>query len=197
MAFGTLMALAVALAMDAFAVSVTAGMQLRCVSFAQMARMALAFGFFQFAMPVAGWFLGISVQQYIAAYDHWIAFGLLAFIGGRMLRESWEKRDQDLETECAVCPVDPTRGMTLVMLAVATSIDALAVGLSMAILGEEVWYPALVIGLVCCALTAFGIHLGRIMCSIAGNWGNRANAVGGLVLVGIGANILREHGVFS
>ena len=196
MAFPTLLALALALAMDAFAVSVTAGMQLRCISVGQTARMAGAFGFFQFAMPVAGWFLGVGVQSHIEAYDHWIAFALLAFIGGRMLKESWDKRHQDIEEECSLCP-DPTRGAPLLLLAVATSIDALAVGLSMAILGQEVLFPAVVIGLVCLVLTACGIHLGRVMCSLAGNWGNRANILGGLVLIGIGVNILHEHGVLG
>jgi len=192
----TLLAIAAALAMDAFAVAVTVGMQLRCISVAQTLRMSGTFGFFQFAMPVTGWFLGASVQKYIEVYDHWVAFTLLAFIGGRMLKESWDKRGQNLEEECAVCPADPTKGTPLLLLAVATSIDALAVGLSMALLGQAVLFPAVVIGLVCFSLTAIGIHLGRIMCSVAGNWGNRANALGGLVLIAIGANILREHGAF-
>lgn len=196
MAILTLLALAVALAMDAFAVAVATGMQLRCITLPQTVRMAGAFGFFQFAMPVAGWFLGVGVQKHIENYDHWVAFALLAFIGGRMLKEAWEKRGQNLEEECAVCPADPTKGTSLLVLAVATSIDALAVGLSMAILGQGVWFPAVVIGVVCAALTAFGIHLGRIMCSLAGNWGNYANIAGGLVLIGIGFNILRDHGVW-
>lgn len=196
MAFFTLFALAVALATDAFAVAVTTGMQLRCVTFAQTARMALAFGVFQFAMPVAGWFLGSGAHKYIAAYDHWIAFALLSLVGGHMLKEFWKKRGRDHAAECAVCPSDPTKGSALLLLAVATSVDALAVGLTMALLDQKVWYPALIIGLVCCMLTACGMHLGRIMCSLAGNWSNRANAFGGLVLIGIGVNILREHGVF-
>ena len=191
-----LLALAVALAMDAFAVAVTSGMQLRCIRFSQVARMAGAFGFFQFAMPLAGWLLGVGVQQYIEDYDHWLAFGLLAFIGGRMLKEAWDKRGQNLDAECAPC-ADPTKGMPLLLLALATSIDALAVGLSMALLGQKVLFPALVIGIVCAALTALGIHLGRIMCSVAGHWSHRANAVGGLVLIAIGINILRDHGVFG
>lgn len=192
----TLLAVAVALAMDAFAVAVAAGMRLRRVSFAQTARMAGAFGFFQFAMPVAGWFLGAGVQQYIEAYDHWLAFLLLAFIGGRMLREAWPGRGQDQEKHAGRA-ADPTAGPALLLLAVATSIDALAVGLSMALLGQAVLFPAVVIGLVCFSLTALGVRLGRIMHSVAGDWGSRANALGGLVLVAIGANILREHGVFA
>lgn len=197
MDFPTLLAIAVALAMDAFAVAIAAGMQLRCVNFPQMARMACTFGFFQFAMPVVGWLLGASVHKYISAYDHWIAFVLLAFVGGRMLKESWDNRNATPEEDCAACSTDPTRGRQLLILGVATSIDALAVGLSLALLGEPVLFPAAVIGVVCCILTAAGIHLGRMVCSMAGNWGNRANALGGFVLIAIGANILREHGVFG
>lgn len=197
MLFSTLLAIAVALAMDAFAVAVAAGMRLRNVSFAQTARMAGTFGFFQFAMPVTGWCLGHSVHGFISEYDHWIAFALLAFIGGRMLREAWTNRKRDTEAECAACPDDPTKGHQLLLLGVATSIDALAIGLSLALLGEAVFFPAVVIGIVCCAFTAAGIHLGRIMCAMAGAWGSHANAFGGLVLIVIGVNILREHGVFA
>ncbi|CAK7059140.1 MAG: putative manganese efflux pump MntP [Desulfovibrio sp.] len=196
MAFVTLLALAVALAMDAFAVAVAAGMQLRCIRIPQTIRMAGTFGFFQFAMPVAGWFLGVGVQKYIEDYDHWVAFGLLAFVGGKMIKEAWEKRGNNPKEECAACPSDPTTGASLLLLGVATSIDALAVGLSMAILGQAIWFPAFVIGVVCAAITACGIYIGRAMCSFAGNWSNYANIAGGIVLIGIGANILREHGVF-
>lgn len=197
MAFFTLLALSVGLAMDAFAVAVTAGMQLRCINIPQVFRMAGTFGFFQFAMPVVGWFLGIGVQKYIEAYDHWITFGLLFFVGGKMIKEAWEKRHQDIEEECAACPADPTRGTSLLLLGIATSIDALAVGLSMAILGQGIWFPAVVIGVVCAVLTACGIHLGRIMCTVAGSWGKYANAVGGFVLIAIGVNILHDHSVFG
>ena len=196
MAFPTLFALALALAMDAFAVAVASGVQLRCISTLQTVRMAGTFGLFQFAMPVAGWFLGFGLQQYIESYDHWIAFGLLAFVGGRMLWEAWSKRGMSA-VEGDEKTGDPTTGPALVLLGVATSIDALAVGISMAILGQGVWFPAVVIGVVCFILTAAGLHLGRAVCSLAGNWTNRANALGGVVLVGIGLNILRDHGVFG
>lgn len=194
MAFLTLMMLAVALAMDAFAVAVTSGVQLRCITTAQTFRMAGTFGFFQFAMPVAGWFLGASVEKYIHSYDHWIAFALLCIVGARMLKEAWDNRNT-----CSVCEADsdPTQGTSLVFLGIATSIDALAVGLSFAILGQGVWFPAAVIGVVCFVITAAGLHLGQAVCSLAGNWTNRANAVGGLVLIAIGANILHDHGVFG
>lgn len=196
MAILTLLTLAVALALDAFAVAMATGMQLRCINLAQTTRMAGAFGFFQFAMPVVGWFLGSSAHIYIARYDHWVAFALLAFVGGRMLREAWNMRCLNFAEVCAVCP-DPTTGTRLLFLAVATSIDALAVGISIAMLGEAIWIPAIVIGMVCAVLTTFGIHLGRAMCAFAGNCGKYVTVLGGLALVGIGLNVLHSHGVFG
>ena len=191
--------MAVALAMDAFAVALSTGVRLQIVGAAQTFRMAGAFGLFQFIMPVAGWFLGTGAQKYIEAYDHWIAFVLLAFVGGKMLKEAWDNRGKEAE-ECNWS--DPTRGHTLLMLGIATSLDALAVGLSMALLRVDVWLPACVIGAVCFAITAIGMHLGRALCmvqsfSAIGNLGNKANALGGLVLLAIGAGILKEHGVFG
>lgn len=184
--------MSIALAMDAFAVAVTTGIRLKCLNVAQVGRMAGVFGFFQFLMPVAGWFLGFSVQKHIEAYDHWLAFGLLSFVGLRMLKEAWDNRNAD--EECCVCD-DPTTGSTLLLLGIATSVDALAVGLSMALLDVDIWLPALIIGLVCFCITAVGMHLGRWACQSA-SIGNKANALGGLVLLGIGIGILREHGVF-
>lgn len=195
MAFLTLLMIAVALAMDAFAVAVASGMRLRCINAPQTVRMAGAFGLFQFAMPVAGWFLGAGVEKYIHDYDHWVAFMLLFIVGARMLKEAWDNRGKAPE-DCCV-ETDPTQGSSLLLLAVATSIDALAVGLSLGVLGRDIWYPAAVIGIVCFAITAAGMHLGRAAYLLSGNWTNRANAVGGLVLILIGANILREHGVFG
>jgi putative Mn2+ efflux pump MntP len=182
-----LLALALALAMDAFAVALASGVRLRC-TMGQTMRMALAFGLFQFAMPVCGWFLGLSVRSYIEAFDHWAAFGLLAFVGARMLREGLSGK-QETERACA----DPTRGLTLLMLALATSIDALAVGISMAMLAIGIWYPAAVIGLVCFGVTALGMHLGRAAIRVGPDLSGKANLVGGLVLIGIGVKILLEH----
>ena len=186
-------ALAVALAMDAFAVSLAAGIRIRCVSLAQTARMAGFFGFFQFLMPVLGWMLGYRAQKYIEAYDHWLAFVLLAFVGGKMLKEAWEG-GESCQTQC-----DPTLGGSLWLLAIATSLDALAVGLSLALLQIDIWTPSIVIGIVCFVLTAVGMHLGKLVCRVPGldSLGNKANAFGGLVLLAIGVRILHEHGVFS
>ena len=198
MSLFTIFAMAVALAMDAFAVALTTGVRLQSIGAAQTWRMAGTFGFFQFTMPVVGWFLGIRAQQYIEAYDHWIAFGLLLFVGGKMLKEAWENRGKS-EEECSYS--DPTRGHTLLILGIATSLDALAVGLSMAMLQVDIWLPAVIIGAVCFAITAVGMHLGRALCAVrgigsTGALGNKANMLGGLVLIAIGAGILKEHGVF-
>ena len=183
-----ILALSVALAMDAFAVAVGAGCTVRRVTAGHYLRMAGAFGFFQFFMPVLGWFLGLSVRGWIESWDHWLAFLLLAWIGGNMLRDTGGD-DED-------CACDPSRGRTLLVLAVATSIDALAVGLSFALLKMPVWGPSIIIGVVCAIITAAGLFLGRRLAAAA-IFGRRAEMVGGLVLIGIGIKILIEHGVFG
>ena len=180
-------AMAVALAMDAFAVAVATGLKLRC-SLAQTLRMSLAFGGFQFAMPALGWVLGLTVRDYIESFDHWVAFALLAFVGARMIREGLAGGG-----EVEDCALDPTRGLTLIMLALATSIDALAVGISMAVLAVEVWYPAAIVGLVCFGLTAVGMHVGRVVMREGSRLGDKANVIGGIVLIGIGVRIVVEH----
>ena len=183
------LAIALALAMDAFAVSVSASTTLKKLDIGHYVRMASTFGFFQFAMPVVGWALGLTVRDLIEAWDHWIAFALLLFVGLNMLREAFggeeEKKRQG----------DPSRGITLLLLAVATSIDALAVGLSFSMAGISVWEPAIVIGLVCAVLTALGLRLGSAL-GRSELLGGKASVVGALVLIGIGVNILHEHAVF-
>ena len=180
--------IAVALAMDAFAVSIATGLQLQTVSVRQTFRLAWHFGLFQAGMNIIGWAAGLTVRSMIESVDHWIAFGLLCFIGIRMIREAMEDDDSKKES-------DPTRGKTLVLLSVATSIDALAVGLSFSLLHVSIWVPALVIGIVATILTAIGLHLGCLV-GAASRLGSRAEIIGGLVLVAIGLNILHEHGVF-
>lgn len=184
-----LIAIAVALAMDAFAVAVASGIMLQTVTARQTFRLAWHFGLFQAMMPVIGWFLGLSVRSYIEAYDHWIAFALLGYIGVKMIREAFEKNSGDKRK-------DPTRGMTMVMLSVATSIDALAVGLSLSMLGLSIWFPALVIGIVALLFTGVGLHLGRTA-SQAKRVGKFAELLGGAVLIAIGAKILWEHGALT
>ncbi len=190
----SVLGIAVALAMDAFAVSLTTGVRLRRITPAVTLRMAGVFGGFQFFMPVLGWFLGAGAQTYIEAYDHWLAFGLLAFVGGKMLREAWENRGR---SAFAGDFKDPTRGSALWLLGVATSLDALAVGLSLAMLEIDIWLPAAIIGLVCFLLSSAGVLTGGALRRLPGleTLGNKANAVGGLILLAIGLNILHVHGV--
>lgn len=180
----SLLAIAVALAMDAFAVAVVTGITLECMKKRQVLRMALSFGGFQAMMPALGWLAGRAVHEYISSVDHWVAFGLLAFVGGRMI---WGVLAGTEERSCAC---DPTRGWELLMLSVATSIDALAVGLSLAMIGADIAIPALVIGVVAAVLTAAGMLLGR---RIGCLWGKRVEVLGGLILIGIGVKIVAEH----
>ena len=180
----TLLGIAVGLAMDAFAVAIGVGLNTPHVSRRTTFRLAWHFGLFQFLMPIIGWLAGRSIERWISGVDHWIAFGLLVAIGGHMIYQAvWG----DEEVRAAK---DPTRGASLVVLSVATSIDALAVGLSLALLGIEIWYPAVVIGVVAFAFTAVGLHLGRRFGAL---FGRRMEIVGGLILIGIGVNILVEH----
>lgn len=195
MSAAAILMLALALAMDAFAVSVGAGCALRRPQAGHYIRMSLAFGLFQFFMPVIGWTLGLYVRGLIENWDHWIAFILLAWIGGSMLREGL-RRDQGDDGPCPPPQKDPSRGASLLLLAVATSIDALAVGLSFALLKMPILMPSTVIGLVCAGLTALGLFLGQRL-SRAALFGRHAGVAGGLVLLGIGFKILWEHGVFA
>ena len=127
----TTLGIAVALAMDAFAVAIATGVSLKQVSGRQTFRLSWHFGLFQAMMPVIGWGLGASIQEYVAAYAHWVAFFMLALVGSNMLKEAIMT---DEDEEQVGPPKDATRGMTMVMLSIATSIDALAVGLSMSML---------------------------------------------------------------
>ncbi|WP_319409077.1 manganese efflux pump MntP family protein [uncultured Desulfosarcina sp.] len=184
------LALAVALAMDAFAVSIASGVSLRTVSARQTFRLAWHFGLFQAIMPIIGWSAGFTVRSRIEAYDHWVAFALLAFVAQGMLRSAFKGEPVEADAK------DPTKGMTMVMLSVATSIDALAVGLSLSMINVSIWTPALIIGLVAGAFTTVGMHLGKAIGSMAqlSRW---AEMTGGIVLLAIGINILREHGALS
>jgi putative Mn2+ efflux pump MntP len=178
-----ILGLAVALAMDAFAVAIGTGLVLGHPTRGQTMRLAFHFGLFQFMMPVAGWLAGRTVEAYIREADHWVAFALLALVGGRML---WEARRDERD----VRPGDPTRGWMLLVLSVATSVDALAVGFSMAFLQFPIWLPSAVIGVVAFAFTAVGLLLGSRIGRTLGPW---PELVGGLVLLGIGVKILVEH----
>lgn len=175
--------IALGLAMDAAAVSLAAA----AAGFAKDARaifrLSFHFGLFQFLMPLLGWLMGISFVSHFKAFDHWIAFFLLAFVGFRMIREGMNK---SLETRTK----DPSRGLTMVMLSVATSIDALAVGLSLAMLDVTIWYPSVMIGVITAGLSLLAIKIGTKLGRL---FGKRMEVFGGIVLLFIGSRILYSH----
>ena len=190
MTFFNISAIAVALAMDAFAVAIAAGITLKQINFRQNFRLAWHFGLFQAMMPVIGWSAGLSFRDLIVRFDHWVAFGLLLFVAQGMLRQAFA---DDAE---ANRPKDPTKGLTMVMLSVATSLDALAVGLSLSLINVSIWVPAVIIGIVACVFTTIGMHIGTRLAN-ATRLRRWADGLGAVVLIGIGLNILREHGVFD
>ncbi len=143
-----------------------------------------ASAFFQFAMPLAGWLAGRTVAAHISRYDHWVAFLLLVLVGGKMIWDSFHHEKELTRVG------DPTRGMTLLVLSVATSIDALAVGLSLAFLKAPIIHAGVIIGVVCFLMTAAGMVFGRKLGRL---FGKKAELVGGLVLLGIGIKILWGH----
>lgn len=175
--------IAIGLAMDASAVSLSAAAAGYVKDAGAVFRLSFHFGLFQFLMPVLGWFLGISVVSYFRAVDHWIAFFLLSFVGIRMIREGMDKSS-------AIQRKDPSRGMTLVMLSVATSIDALAVGLSLALLDVNIWYPSIMIGVITAGMSFLAIKIGTRLGIL---FGKRMEIFGGVVLILIGFRILYFH----
>jgi putative Mn2+ efflux pump MntP len=183
MQFIEIIIVALALSLDSFAVSFAASTSHLIEDKRGAFRLAFHFGLFQFLMPVLGWALGSTIEPILAAYDHWIAFMLLAVVGIRMIRSA---NNPDLEGEHN----DPSRGVTLVVLAIATSIDAMAVGLSMAMLRIAIWYPSIVIGLVTAGMSVLAIVGGT---RVGGWMGKRAQIAGGIVLILIGVRIVISH----
>ncbi len=169
--------------MDAFAVCLGAGTTRHIEGPRPAFRLSFHFGLFQALMPVLGWLAGTSVAALIEGFDHWIAFGLLAFVGARMIRSGF---DRDGESQSA----DPSRGATLIMLSIATSIDAFAIGLSLAMLRVQILYPAVVIGIVAAGMSLIGLRLGR---RLGDAFGKRMEGIGGLILIGIGVRVVISH----
>ena len=176
--------IAVGLSMDCLAVAIAGSISMPGVSHRQILRVALAFGLFQFGMLVAGWYAGQTVVEIVENYDHWIAFGLLLLVGAHMLWEAVHSEEENPKR------TDITRGIPLLTLSIATSIDSLGVGLSLAFVESRVWLAALIVGSVCFLITAAGFYTGRRTGGWVGRW---ADALGGLVLIGIGARILITH----
>lgn len=188
MSFFTVFLLAVALSMDAFAVALASGCAIREVRLRQYVRVSAAFGFFQFFMPVLGWFLGQSVHHFIEAWDHWLAFVLLAWIGGNMLRSGIGGLRKNEPVSCPQS--DPTAGWNLLLLAVATSIDALAVGVSFAFLSVNIGAAVSFIGVITFALSMVGVKVGSLF---GAKYKSKAELAGGIILILMGLKILLEH----
>ncbi|OGF98234.1 MAG: hypothetical protein A3F83_03380 [Candidatus Glassbacteria bacterium RIFCSPLOWO2_12_FULL_58_11] len=172
--------LAVGLALDSFSVAIGLSLRFRWDSFRQFFRLSFHFGLFQFLMPIIGWSAGNELASRIRGYDHWAAFLLLSFIGIKLIREQHEdNRTAGIS--------DPTRGKWLVLLSLATSIDALAVGLSLSLYNVSIFFPSLIFGIVAGLFTLSGMYYGnRLGNSLSGYLGK----AGGLILIGIGVKIL-------
>jgi putative Mn2+ efflux pump MntP len=184
MSVAGLLAIAVALALDAFAVAVMAGLSLKVMTKRHLFRLSFHFGLFQAAMLAAGWLIGSALYHLVATAAPWVAFALLSLVGGNVL---WQAFFGASKTQTAV---DPTSGWQLVFLSVATSLDALAVGLSLAMIGASVALSAIVVGLMATALTLLGMVLGR---RVSIFWGKRVEVFGGLILIAIGCKILWDY----
>ena len=179
--------IALGLSMDAFAVSVASGATMKRLHLPHALKMGLFFGAFQALMPVVGWAAGLSMKNFISGWDHWIAFTLLAIVGGKMLYESFKIKEEEDCGGGKTCPFDTG---TLTVLAIATSIDALAVGLTFSFLQVSIVGPALMIGVVTFLLSVAGVKVG----TTGGHFfEHKMEAAGGIILIGIGFKILLGH----
>lgn len=178
----TLLLLAVALAMDSVAVSIAVGSKYNELVFSRTLFVAAVFGFFQGAMPLAGYLVGISFADYVQAFDHWIAFILLGGLGAKMLYEAYKNEFDEEVTDLS--------NKTLLSLGVATSIDAMAVGVTFAFLQTNIWSAAGVIALVTFALCVAAVYIGKKLGSVLES---KAEILGGLILIALGCKILAEH----
>ena len=187
MGFGELFLLAIGVSMDAFAVSICKGLATRKAGLREMGTCGIWFGGFQAMMPLIGYFLGTLFAAAIVSFDHWVAFGLLALIGGNMLKEALGKE------ECEEC--ESENGdfgfKTMFVMAVATSIDALAIGVSMALAGNvNIWVAITLIGITTCVTSALGVKIGNVFGS---KFQKKAELAGGIILILLGLKILLEH----
>lgn len=177
--------IAVGLAMDAFAVSLGIGTTGRARDGRAVFRLSFHFGFFQGFMTLLGWLLGSTVAALISNFDHWVAFILLAWVGARMMKEGFARDGEESQGMD-----DPSHGRTLMVLCIATSIDAMAVGLSMAMINTNVVFASIVIGVITLGLSLVGLLAGN---SLGVRFGKRMEVLGGLLLVGIGLRIVVSH----
>ena len=175
--------IAVALAMDAFAVSIVTGSIYKDLHVKHAIRMALFFGGFQAVMPVLGFLAGLGMKEYISGVDHWVAFGLLSFVGGKMVYEAFQ-------IESAEKNLDPSNLLILLALSIATSIDALAVGITLSLLTRAIALAVTLIGLITFGLSYAGVYIGK---RFGHFFESRIEVLGGLILIAIGLKILIEH----
>jgi putative Mn2+ efflux pump MntP len=175
MSFLELLLVALGLSLDAFAVALAAGTHERISGFRPAFRLWFHFGLFQSLMTMAGWFLGTSLESVIKSSAHWVAFALLFAVGAHMVWEGCKP----FVGESASSRLDPSRGLVLISLSVATSLDALAVGIGIGCLGHSVWYPGIVIGLVAALMSLIGVRLGRML---SGKLGKKLEIAGGIIL---------------
>lgn len=198
MRFVELLLIAIGLSMDAFSVSICKGLTTKRFSWKTALTCGLWFGFFQALMPTIGYFLGAQFQQYIEAFDHWIAFGLLFLIGANMIREAVQGKDEDkatseeneslrAENSQPPTPVSPRQ---MLPLAIATSIDALAAGVSFACIQVNLWSSVLTIGATTFLFSVAGVKIGNVFGS---KYEKSSEIVGGIILIAIGLKILLEH----
>lgn len=185
--FITVFLTGVALSMDAFAVAICKGLKMQKLNYKQMGLIALFFGGFQALMPFIGWMLGHSFKDYIESFDHWVAFALLVFIGGKMIYEAFNGDDEDDDCSCFDIK-------ELLVMAIATSIDAMAVGIAFAIDGIDtlasILVAILIIGVTTFILSAVGVFIGHKFGAV---YKSKAELAGGIILILIGAKILLEH----
>lgn len=185
MGFGELFLLAIGVSMDAFAVSICKGLAVRKAGLREMGTCGVWFGGFQALMPLIGYFLGGLFYDAISAFDHWIAFGLLAIIGGNMLKEAFQK------CECCEEHNDDLGFKTMFVMAIATSIDALAVGISLAMAGNvNIWAAIALIGIVTGIMAGTGVKIGNVF---GARFEKKAEIAGGVILILLGLKILLEH----
>lgn len=188
MDFLTLFLIAVGLSMDAFAVAICKGLTLGRAPLGKCAIVGLWFGGFQALMPIIGYFVGTSFRSAIESFDHWIAFALLAIIGVNMIREAMGTDEE--EDGCAECDKKALSARSMLPMAVATSIDALAVGVGFAFLGVDIWSSVTCIGITTFVLSAVGVKLGS---RFGARYKSKAELAGGIILILIGLKILLEH----
>ncbi len=188
--------IAVALSLDAMIVACCWSATQKRVTAAHVMKFAVAFGFFQALMPVIGWIAGDAFSSLISAWDHWVAFGLLALVALNMFKEAFGS-DADDDESAQLSNSEHISWGTLLTLAVATSLDALAVGFSFALADYPIVWPAAAIGIICFVLTALAVLLGRTLSQKAAQHGSKLSILGGVILLAIGIKILSDHGVFG